>query len=70
MNLEFLKKLARKNPALARLINSGIISASAYAVSCVMYHQLFSMQGLVVAFLAPIGLYLDKVNRNKNKNKQ
>ena len=67
MNFTFLANLAKKNPALARLINLCILSGIVYGVGALAAGEMFSVQAMMQAVLVPLLGYLDKVKRDLNK---
>jgi len=68
MNLEFLQKLAKKNPAIARLIELSIYSGLSYALTAISTGELLSTQALIIACITPIASALAKFNRDLDKS--
>lgn len=72
MNIKQLEDLAKKNPALARAINLWIISAISTLISMLISFlsnwDVIDFKAIFIALLIPIGWYLDKLNRDLNRN--
>jgi hypothetical protein len=64
MDLICLKNLAKKNPALARLLEGCIYSVLSYIVIALQTGEVLSWQHLLVAFLTPVLMALGKRNRD------
>ena len=67
MNLPFLKKLAKKNPALARLIELSIYSIFVYILSAVTAGEVINQQAIVQAGCVPLIAYISKFKRDLEK---
>lgn len=64
MNIEFLKKLAVRHPAIARLIEAMILSAVVYLISVIIDGEIYSQQALINATMSPVFLALSKYRRD------
>ena len=64
MNIKFLKLLAKKEPALARLIELSIISWAVYILWATAEGNALSLQAWIQACLVPLIAYLSKLKRD------
>ena len=67
MDLEFLKILAQKCPALARAIEISIYSFSIYVIGAIIGDSVFSYQAMLVSLFTPVLAYLSKYKRDLGK---
>jgi len=67
MNCEYLKKLAKTNPALARALELGVYSLVAYLFSIISTGEPFTTQAVFNAFFIPIMAYVSKRSRDIQK---
>lgn len=67
MNIPFIAKIAKTNPALARLLEASIISLAAYVLAAIVEGDPISLQAAVVALTTPIYLAVAKVKRDLEK---
>ena len=68
MKINFLKQIAKENPALARLIELSILSCFVYMIWALITWELLSLQTLLQASAVPLLAYLNKIKRDIEKD--